>query len=87
MDYVIGFTRKNIPNGKHEINLKIIGKNIKTLREKNNITQIQLAKLLNTSQSTISGAENGKNILLMAFALQIVQEYHVSLDWLCGRIK
>ena len=35
MDYVIGFTRKNIPNGKHEINLKIIGKNIKTLREKN----------------------------------------------------
>ncbi len=87
MDYVIGKTRKNTPNGKHEINSKTIGKNLKIVREKNNVTQKELAQLLNTSQSTISGAETGKNILLTAFALQIVQKYNISLDWLCGRTK
>ncbi len=85
MDYVIGLTREEKGNGKHEINLKVMGSRLKLIRDMKDVTQTDLANLLNTSQSTISAYENGKTILLTAFALQIVEEYKVSLDWLCGR--
>lgn len=87
MDYVIGITRKSNGNGKHKLESKVIGKNLKALRDKNNLTQVDLANLLNTSQSTISAYESGKTTLLTAFAIQIINEYKISLDWLCGRIK
>lgn len=87
MDYTIGLTREENGNGKHELNSKTIGNNLKTIRKNNKVTQENLAKLLNTSQSTISAYENGKTTLLTAFALQIVKEYKISLDWLCGRTK
>lgn len=88
MDYVIGLTRTSKSNNiKYRLNSKTIGKQIKTLRTDEKITQEDLAKLLNTSQSTISAYENGKTIILTAFALQLVKDYNVSLDWLCGRIE
>ena len=49
------------------------------------ITQEELAKEINTSHSTISGYENGKNLILTAFAYDIARKYKISLDWLCGR--
>ncbi len=58
---------------------------MKELRKNNGITQEELAKFLNTTQSTISAYESGKTTLLTAFALQIVNKYNISLDWLCGR--
>ena len=87
MDYAIGISRKIIPNGKHELNPKTIGNNIRIIRRKNNLTQKDLAKILNTSQSTISAYESGKTIILTSFAIEIVKKYNESLDWLCGRIK
>ncbi len=87
MDYAIGKTREENGNGKHEINLKVIGSRLQTIRKKFNLTQTDLAEMLNTSQSTISAYENGKTIILTAFALEIVEKYNISLDWLCGRIK
>lgn len=87
MDYLIGKTRNIIPNGKHELDSKIIGKNLRIIRNKNNLTQKDLAKLLNTSQSTISAYESGKTIILTSFAIEIVKRYNESLDWLCGRTK
>ena len=87
MDFVIGLTRNKDGNGKHILDPKVIGKNIRTLRSKNNITQKDLAELLNTTQSTISAYESGKNLIIISFVVLIINEYKVSLDWLCGRIK
>lgn len=88
MDYVIGITRTSKShNNKYRLNSKTIGKQIKTLRIDENITQKDLANILNTSQSTISAYENGKTTLLTAFAIQMVKEFKISLDWLCGRIE
>ena len=87
MDYVIGITRNNSSNGKHNLDSRVIGERIKKLRSKYNITQKDLADLVKTSQSTISAYESGKTIILTAFALQIVNKYKISLDWLCGRTK
>ncbi len=64
-----------------------IGKRIKEIREKNNITVRDLANELNTTSSTISAYETGKTLILTAFAYQICKKYNVSLDWLCGRTK
>ena len=85
MDYLIGITRNNIGNGKHDLDYKVVGNNIKIFRNQNNLSQKDLATLLNTSQSTISAYEAGKTIILTAFALEIVKKYNISLDWLCGR--
>lgn len=85
MDYTIGLTRKEEGNGKHTLNQKLIGFRLKTTRKKNFDTQVDLANFLKTSQSTVSAYESGKTLLLTAFAIQIVERYNISLDWLCGR--
>ena len=85
MDYLVGITRNNIGNGKHDLNYSIVGNNIIIFRKDNKLSQKDLATLLNTSQSTISAYEAGKTIILTAFALEIVKKYNVSSDWLCGR--
>ena len=85
MDYLVGITRNNIGNGKHDLDYKVVGNNIKIFRKEKNLSQKDLAILLNTSQSTISAYEAGKTIILTAFALEIVKKYNISLDWLCGR--
>ena len=85
MDYLVGITRNNIGNGKHDLNYSIVGNNIKIFRKDNKLSQKDLATLLNTSQSTISAYEAGKTIILTAFALEIIKKYNISLDWLCGR--
>ena len=87
MDYIVNLSNnKNYDNLKNEINKKIIGKRIVYLRKKFNLSQNDLAKLLNTSHSTISAYENGKTLILTVFAYSIATKFNVSLDWLCGRI-
>ena len=63
----------------------MIAERLKDIRIENDLSQKDLATLLNTSQSTISAYEAGKTIILTAFALEIVKKYNISLDWLCGR--
>lgn len=46
---------------------------------------MDLAKSLNTTQSTIWAYETGRTLILTAFAYQICVKYNVSMDWLCGR--
>lgn len=87
MDYIIGLIRTNKKMGHHELDKKVVGNNIKHIRKSNNLTQKELAEILNTSQSTISAYESGKTIILTAFALELVKRYNISLDWLCGRTK
>lgn len=87
MDYITGLSKQknyNITNRK--LNKELIGKRLKEFRKSKNLTQEKLAKEINTSHSTISGYEHGKNMILTAFAYQIAKKYKISLDWLCGRI-
>ena len=69
IDYMIGLSdKKRYNNMNTKLNKEIIGKRLKEFRKDNNLTQEKLAKILNTSHSTISSYENGKTIILTAFA-------------------
>lgn len=88
MDYVVGLTDININSNitkRYRINPKIIGMRIKKIRKKKKMTQIDLAELLNTSQSNISAYENGKNMVLTAFAYTMAKNFNISLDYIVGR--
>ena len=86
-DYIMGLSKENVKVNNIELNSVEIGKRIKEVRVKNNVTQVELANLLNTSQSTVSAYESGKTLILTAFAVQICKKYKISLDWLLGRTK
>lgn len=87
LDYLFSLsTKKNIVFDRKNLDYKLIGNRIKSIREKNNLTLRQLAKILNTSSSTISAYETGKRRLLTSFALDICKRYNVSMDWLYGKI-
>ena len=87
MDYIINLTnKKNYENINSNLSKKTLGSRLLTFRKEIGLSQNKLAKILNTSHSTISAYENGKTYLLTVFAYQIVTKYNISLDWLCGRI-
>lgn len=87
LDYLMNLNDVfNYPNNKKEINKIKVGERLKEFRINANLTQRQLAEILNTTHSTISAYETGKTLLLLAFAYDIATKYHISLDWLYGRI-
>lgn len=58
---------------------------IKEIRKKLNLSQVELAKKLNTSQNTISNYEAGNTQPSIEMLVNIADVLNVSLDYLCGR--
>lgn len=87
LDYIMKLSDKKIPSiNRNTLDKILIGKNIKIIRMQNNLSQQDLANVLNTTKSTIWAYEAGKTLILTAFAYQICVKYNVSMDWLCGRV-
>lgn len=85
-DYIFELTNiRNYKNAKRDINHKLLMKRLKEFRIENKLTQDKLAKMLNTTQSTISGYESGKTIILASFLFAICSKYKISADYLLGR--
>lgn len=90
MDYVLNLSNQNNFNNNiynQEINKNIIGKNIKLVRKKYQLTQKELAKVINTSQSTISSYEKGKTLVLTVFIYNLALNFNLSVDKICDRNK
>lgn len=88
MDYVLGLSnvrQYDIVN--RVIDKKNIGIKLKEFRKEKNITQEELANILNTTHSTISAYESGKTTILTAFSYEICKRYNISMDYLCGRTR
>ena len=84
MDYALGLDdNKNY----QEVSLdkKIIGDRLREFRHSLGLTQKELAKVLNTTQSTISAYEKGHTLILASFAYELAKKYNLSLDWLVSR--
>ncbi len=87
IDYIFDFnddmeSKKKI---KPEIDKTLMGKRLKEFRNKNKLTQKDLASILGTSQSTIAEYERGTNIIATAFLYSICSKYHISADYLLGK--
>ena len=86
VDEIFNFNiQEQLPINK-EFDVKIVGKRLKEWRKENKITQDKLAKMLNTNKSVICNYEKGRNLIATPFLYQICHQYHVSADYLLGRI-
>lgn len=87
LDYIFNFTNKEkYINSKPNINLEISSKRLKEFRKSNKLTQTKLAKILNCSTGTIAGYEISRYIIATPFLYTICKKYHVSADYLLGKI-
>lgn len=64
--------------------MSIFGERLKMIREERGMTLLDLAKILETTKSTLSRYENGKIDPNLDSAITIAKALHVSLDWLAG---
>ena len=62
------------------------GKRLKEFRKENKLTQSKLATILNTAQPVITNYENGKHLIATPFLYTICKKYHISADYLLGKI-
>ena len=86
LDFIVGFTRKNIKYNKNiKLDSKLIGKNLKTIRENLKLTQQQIADKCNIYQSTYNHYETGYSLIKIIPAYSICKTYNISFDWLVGR--
>ena len=85
MDYLFGLDKKKVMQSDNILDKKLIGRNLKMFRIKNNLTQKDIANFLNTTQSTIWAYENGKTLILTSFVYQLALKYHFSIDKFLGR--
>ena len=70
LDYAIGLTDKK-ESLNNKINKYLIGINIKNLRLKQNLSQKEFAKSINTTQSVISAYEKGHTLIQTSFLYDI----------------
>lgn len=64
-----------------------IGQTIKELRKEKNLSQTELAKLLYTSQDTISLWESGKSLPDIMAIIRMTQIFGVTSDYILGLEK
>ena len=57
---------------------------LKEIRKENNITQKEVANVLNVERSTYTGWENGKNTIPLKQLIKICNYYKCSIDYMTG---
>ena len=60
---------------------------IRDLREDNDLTQLQCAKLFYVSKNTYIRYETGERMPTIDFMERVADHYEVTLDYLAGRSK
>lgn len=86
VDYLYGLTDEKITTFGSEINLKIVGKNIRSIRKKKKLSQELACDMIGFKQSSYSRYELGSG--LTAYKLyRIAKAYNYSMDAFLNRLK
>ncbi len=67
------------------IDMKLVASRISEVRKDFNETLRTFVKRLNTSSSTWSAYETGKNLILGTFLIEVCRVGNYSADWMLGR--
>ena len=87
MDYLFAFTNKrNYKVSESNINYNGQHQRLKELRSDHHLTQSGLAYQINVAPSTISDYETRHKIIATPFLYDICKKYHISADYLLGKI-
>lgn len=86
LDYLFGFTLKQKYDKYNDVDKKLISNRLKDIRKENKLTQNDLADILHTTQSVIAGYETGRYLIATPFLYTICKDYHISADYLLGKI-
>lgn len=88
LDYLLGIKDYNEIYLPLEIDLKVIGKNLRTLRKQHHKTQQEIAAVINTSASGYAHYENARNLIPTSFLFNLSYIYEdISIDRILGRKK
>lgn len=88
IDYILGFTELCAYDKMlFKIDSFVAGNRLKEFRKENFLTQEKLAKVLNTTQTVIAGYESGRRLIATPFLYAICKKYHISADYLLGKIE
>ena len=87
IDYLLGLTEiKQYKNSKFEIDFELSSKRLKEWRKSKKLTQQKLGEKLNASSFVIIHHENQRTILNTPFLYELCTKYHISADYLLGKI-
>ena len=85
LDYMTGLSnKKDVFFNYVTLNKQDIGQKIVYVRNLYGLKQKDLAKILNTSTSTLCAYEKGNTLILTAFLYQISKQFNISMDWFVG---
>lgn len=88
IDYVVGFSdKRKYANAKPDIKLKITGENLKKIRTKKGLTQVELANELKINQPTWNRYEKSRTLILTVVLVELAGKYHYSIDKILGKDK
>ena len=87
IDYLFGLTEtKQYKNNRFEIDFELSSKRLKEWRKSKKLTQQKLGEKLNASSFVIIHHENQRTILNTPFLYELCTKYHISADYLLGKI-
>ena len=87
VDYLLGFTKQKQYDHVKEADKIIAGNRLKEFRKEIKLTQVKLANILNTTFSSIAFNEKGRNFIATPFLYTICSKYHISADYLLGKVN
>ena len=88
IDYIVGLSNnRKVKSFVKGFNLKTLGKNMKTIRLENNLTQQEMANILDVTQVCVAKYEKGDICISVSNLYKFCQKFKVSLNEICGKGK
>lgn len=88
LDYVLGLSNnkgsKDLIKG---LDLEILGNNMKAIRVKHNLSQENIANMLDVTQACIARYEKGIICISISNLYKFSKEFKVTINSLCGKTK
>jgi transcriptional regulator with XRE-family HTH domain len=87
IDYAMGLTKvPKYNDSKDSIDMEKVSTRLKDIRKENNLTQVAISEILNTSRSTWTGYESKKFLISTLLLYEISRRYNYSMDYILGKI-